>query len=458
MKKGLFIKKTKFKGSPDDLFKWHERPGALERLSPPWDPVEVISRNGGIKEGGKVKMYMKAGPVKYIWKALHTEYEEGKYFRDIMEKGPLSEWSHTHSFIKNDENNSFLEDKIQFALPLKTHGINFFKRFIKKNLDSIFNFRHKTLGNDLHLHNLYGKEKKTILISGASGLLGSALTPFFTTGGHEVLHLVRREPENENEIFWDPKKKKHGIEKSRKIDVIINLSGEHIGEGRWTDSKKKRIIDSRIDSTSLLIKLVSELDTPPEVMLSASAIGYYGGSEKEFVDENSSCGNDFISEVCNLWEDAALPVKKYGTRLVLLRIGVVLSPLGGALERMLQTIKFGVGGRLGNGKQYISWITTDDVINAIYFAMHNKEISGPLNLVTPTPVTNNSLTKSIGKILKRPTIFPVPALIIKVLFGEMGKEIVLSGVRVKPDKLINSGFTFLHEDLELGLRFMLGRE
>ncbi|MCP3922922.1 MAG: TIGR01777 family protein [Desulfobacterales bacterium] len=457
MKTNIFIKKTEFNCSKEELFEWHEREFALERLSPPFDPVKVISRKGsGIEIGAKVTIKMHAGLIPFIWKAEHTEYKKPDEFADIQVSGPFSFWKHTHT-ITDSGNKAFLEDKIEYSLPFGFILNKLFRKKIESNLSSIFKFRHKTLANDLILHSKYGKERKIILIAGASGQLGSALIPFFSTGGHKVIRLVRREHINQNEIFWDPSKGFLDLSKAGKIDAIINLSGENIGEGRWTKSKKAKIIESRTKTTKLLVDEILKLDDPPEVFISSSAIGFYGNTKENIVNEKSEQGSDFISEVCKLWEDAARSVEKAGVRLLNARIGVVCSPLGGALEKLITPTKMGFGGKLGSGKQHMSWIGMDDILGIFYYFIHDKKISGPVNICTPDSITNYDMIKAIGKALKRPTFFTVPSFIIKILFGKMGDEIVLSDMRVKPEVLINSSYEYICDDFDEYLKFVLGK-
>jgi uncharacterized protein (TIGR01777 family) len=455
----IFVKKTEFNCSKEELFNWHERDFALERLSPPFDPVEVIKKEGkGIDIGAKVALKMHIGIFPYTWKAKHTEYIQNEMFADIQTKGPFSFWKHTHIITPSDDDKAYLEDRIEYSLPFGFILNKLLKKKIESTLDVIFRYRHKILENDLLLHKESANSKKSILIAGASGQVGSALIPFLSTGGHKVIRLVRTNKNlSENQLFWDPQKGVLDLSKAGKIDVVINLSGENIGEGRWTETKKKKIIDSRTLTTKLLVDEILKMEVPPEVMISASAIGFYGNTGETIVTEENEKGTDFISEVCELWEDAAKPVKKGGTRLVTARIGVVCSPLGGALEKLLTPAKIGFGGKLGNGKQHMSWISMDDILGTFNFFMTEKRCEGPFNLCTNESISNLNMVKLIGKVLKRPSFFTVPSFIIKILFGQMGDEIVLSNMRVKPEKLQNMGYQFIWEDFEAYLKFVLGK-
>lgn len=458
MQKACFIKQLLINAPAEDVFQWHTRPGALERLSPPWDPIEVIEQHGGINKDATVLLKMKAGPFYYKWAAEHTDYQENRLFKDRQKRGPFAFWSHTHTFQPDPSDGCLMQDKIQYALPFDPISRPFVP-VIQKKLRRMFNYRHTTLANDLALHNARPKKQPlTIVISGASGLIGRAIIPFLTTGGHQVTRLVRKTEASRNQLFWDPfagKLERSGL---KNTDVIINLSGENIGLGRWTKAKKRKIIQSRIKTTALLSETIANLEPPPKVLLNASAIGYYGNQGDLTLTEDNDCGDDFISEVCRNWEKAAELAQKRGIRVVFLRIGVVLTPCGGALKKILLPFKMGLGGKFGSGRQYTSFIGIDDVIGAIYHIINNDSLEGPVNIVAPKPVTNLEFTKTLGKVLKRPTLFTAPEIAIKSLLGEMGQEILLSGTRVEPQKLVASGYNFRNPDLEGVLRHLIGRE
>ncbi len=301
------------------------------------------------------------------------------------------------------------------------------------------------------------KPKMTILVSGAGGVIGSVLVPFLTTGGHRVIKLVRRQSVSDNEIFWDPVSQKIDLKKAERIDAVIHLAGENIGNSRWTAKKKKTIIESRVKGTELLAKTISKLETKPTVFISASAIGYYGDRGETILTENDKSGNDFLSTVCSKWENATKDAVDGQIRTAFMRIGVVLTPEGGALKKLLLPFKLGAGGKTGSGRQYMSWICIDDVISSIHHVLMNDNISGPINLVSPNPVTNNAFTKILGKILMRPTFFPLPEAAINILFGEMGREILLSSTKVTPKKLLESGYKFRYPDLEKTFKHLLGK-
>lgn len=457
----FFTKQSRIQAPVEEVFQWHARPGALERLSPPWDPLEVIEKGPGIDEGTRVEMNMKAGPLplKIRWVAEHTQYEENSKFQDRQVRGPFKRWVHTHTFTSSPEGGTNLEDRIDFRLPFHPLGNLFGCRFILKKLERIFQYRHAITAGDMDAHqSRRHKEPLHILMSGASGVVGSSLIPFFTTGGHRVTRLVRRSSlKDENERFWDPQKGLIDIRDDDDFDVVIHLSGEHIGQGRWTPQKRKKIIESRNVTTSLIAKSISRLKKPPRAFLCASAIGYYGDQGNAVMTEENECGADFISNVCGEWEQAASPALEKGIRTVFLRIGVVLSPVGGALQRLLPTFKMGLGAKVGSGQQYMSWISMDDLIGTVYHAMDDDSLSGPVNLVAPNPVSNLEMARTLAKVISRPALFTIPAWLIKLVFGEMGKEVLLSSTRVSPKKILAAGYRFRHPDLEGALRHLLGK-
>lgn len=280
-----------------------------------------------------------------------------------------------------------------------------------------------------------------IVISGANGLIGSGLVDALSKEGERVLRLVRASPKHDTDILWDPARKKIELSKLEGVDAVIHLSGETVAQ-RWTEPVKKRIIDSRIESTRFLSETITALTKPPSVFVSASAIGFYGDCGADPVSEDSKQGNGFLADLCKNWEEAAAIAQTAGIRTVNLRIGMVLSRKGGALAKMLTPFLLGAGGRLGDGKQFISWISLDDLIECIQFVIKNETMSGPVNAVSPESVTNAQFTKALAEAIKRPALFPVPAFALRILFGQMAEEMLLSGAIVKPDKLVSAGFKF----------------
>lgn len=297
-----------------------------------------------------------------------------------------------------------------------------------------------------------------ILVSGSTGFIGSALVSFLTANGHRVTRLVRSEPKpGASEAFWDPAVGTIDVRGLQGVEAAVHLAGENIAEGRWTAAKKARIRSSRTEGTHLLAQALTELANRPKVLICASAVGFYGDRGDETLREDSAPGKGFLADVCRDWEAASKPAAAKGIRVVHLRNGVVLGPNGGALAKMLLPFRAGVGGVIGSGKQYLSWISLDDLLGAIYFALTNGSLSGPVNAVAPNPATNREFTKALGRVLKRPTIFPMPASAARLAFGEMADEMLLSSARVEPARLQAAGYQFKHPTLEEALRHVLGK-
>jgi len=297
-----------------------------------------------------------------------------------------------------------------------------------------------------------------VLVTGSSGLIGSALLPLLTTGGHEVRRLVRVGGERRPDVVqWDPINGTIDTAALEGLDAVVHLAGESIAGGRWTAEKKGRIRDSRVDGTALLVKALSGLARPPRTLVAASAIGFYGDRGTDVVDEDSAPGAGFLADVVREWEAAAQPAAQRGIRVVNLRLGIVLSPAGGALASMLPPFRFGAGGPVGGGAQYMSWVAIDDAIGAVLHALTTPGLSGPVNVVAPHPVTNREFGKTLGQVLSRPAFLPLPAFAVRLAFGEMGEALLLGSARVEPHRLIESGYAFRYPDLEGALRHLLGK-
>jgi len=297
-----------------------------------------------------------------------------------------------------------------------------------------------------------------IAVTGSTGLVGSALVARLEGRGHLVRRLVRHEVKDaEREICWNPDTGEIDAAELNGVDAVVHLAGENIAGRRWSEDFKRRILKSRTTGTRLLAETLAQLEMKPSVLVSASATGFYGNRGDEAVDELSPSGNGFLAEVCREWEAAAEPAHDAGIRLVKLRIGPVLSPKGGALAKMLPPFKMGLGGVIGSGRQYFSWIALDDLLNAIVFALETESLVGPVNAVAPGAVTNREFTKTLGRVLGRPTIFPMPAFAARLAFGEMADEMLLGGVRVAPHELTAANFNFAYPELEPALRHLLDK-
>jgi len=292
-----------------------------------------------------------------------------------------------------------------------------------------------------------------VLITGASGLIGTALRKSFEEKGYELLLASRKEPKREDEVQWSPDTGFDDVDLLRLegLDAVVHLAGENIAGLRWTDEKKKAIRDSRVHGTRTMIEAFARLEKKPEVFVSASAIGFYGDRGDDEMTETSSSGDTFLSEVCKEWESESRRAEDMGIRTVLLRNGIVLSKDGGALGTMLTPFKFGVGGVIGSGKQWMSWVSLDDVVAIINFAIENEKIRGAINVASPEPVTNEEFTKTLGDVLYRPTFLPLPEFAVNLVFGEMGDALLIDSTKVIPKRLRDAGFEFKYPDLKTAI-------
>lgn len=299
-----------------------------------------------------------------------------------------------------------------------------------------------------------------VLVSGATGLIGTALSNELTSGGHRVTKLSRSRPSSEDTVRWDPDRGSLDASRLEGMDAVVHLAGEIIFSGptdRWTPAKKQRIMDSRKKGTRLLSEAIAGLSEPPKVMVSASAVGYYGDHGNELLTEESGMGSDFLADVCREWESAADPAREAGIRVAHPRFGLVLSPEGGALGTTLPIFKLGLGGKIGDGRQYWSWVTLDDVAGATVHALTNENVSGPVNVGSPNPLTNAEYTKILGGVLNRPTVLPLPAPAARLMLGEVADALLLASQRMEPAKLKQTGYEFRHPELEGALRHLLGK-
>lgn len=440
-----------------DVFDWHMRPGALERLIPPWADARVVSRDGEVAAGGRVHVRVKRGPLGFDWRLRHTAFEPGRLFRDEQESGPFRSWKHTHEFEPAGEGTR-LRDRIEWEPPAAPAATVFARPAVEREMRRMVAFRQCRLAHDLARHAALSGKPLTVAVTGSSGFVGTALRHFLATGGHSVVSVVRRKPDPaRGEIAWDPMEGRIDREGLEGVDAVVHLAGENLAGSRWTPAKKNAIRRSRLVGTRVLVNALDQLRRPPRVLVSASATGYYGDRGAERLTEASSPGRGFLPDLCRVWESEAAKAERSGVRVVLLRTGLVLSPAGGALGSMLLPFKLGVGGRLGGGRQFVSWIDHDDLLGLVLHAVATPSLRGPVNAVAPHPVPNATFATALGRALGRPSLVPVPSLAVRAMFGEMGTALLLQGARVLPEAAQKGGFRFTYEGVDESLAFQLGR-
>ncbi len=370
-------------------------------------------------------------------------------------------WEHSHDFEENGDT-TIITDTIEYKLP-PLHFISKYVAgpFVRTKLSRMFAYRQNVSKNDIEILHEYNQQPKTIVVSGATGAVGSELIPYLQTqGGHKVIRMVRNEKQLcIGDVCWNPNAELTE-DIFEDVDVMIHLAGEPIGgDENWTNEKKLSIVDSRVRSTSLLAKTISNMTKPPKLLICASAIGYYGDRGEEELDEESETGKDFISHVCYQWEKATKAAEDKGIRVVHLRIGVALSPpAGGALQRTYKLFSLGgLGTVFGSGRQHLSWVSMDDVLYAMTHIMETESLNGAVNLTSPNSVRWQEFADTLAKVLNRPRFLRIPEWLIKLVYGQMGEEVLLSSANVKPKKLLESGFRFRYPLLTDALKHLLGR-
>jgi uncharacterized protein (TIGR01777 family) len=429
----------------DEVFAWHGRPGAFTRLAPPWQPPSLIKEAESLSDGTAILGF----PGGLKWEARHqpTRYHPPNQFVDKLDSWPLRSvmtWTHHHGFSAVDEQTTLVTDTVDTPVPTPL-------------LRPMFRYRHRQLADDLAAHAWaaeFGRGPLTIAMTGASGVVGTALKALLTTGGHRVVSLVRRDPANNDERRWDPDNPAPDLVEG--VDAVVHLAGASIA-GRFNDSHKKAVRDSRIGPTAALASVIAAT-TPAPALISASAIGFYGYDRcDEQLDETASRGDGFLADVVADWEDATTRAADAGVRVVTVRTGIVQAAAGGTLRLMRPLFTLGLGGRLGDGKQWLSWIGIDDLLDIYYRAILDDALSGPINAVAPNAVRNTEYTAALARTVHRPAIVPVPSLGPQVILGAEGaRELALASQHVLPARLTELGHGFRWPEVTDALRHQLG--
>ncbi|GFG64079.1 nucleoside-diphosphate sugar epimerase [Mycobacterium kubicae] len=436
----------------DEVFAWHTRPGAFTRLSPPWQPMKLVTEAESV-EDGRATLALPGG-LRWVAEHQADSYDPPRRFVDAIGGDGLASlparvavnWRHTHEFEEVGTDQTRVIDRVATPVPARA-------------LRPMFAYRHRQLADDLAAHRLaaaHGLAPATIAITGSSGLVGSALAAFLSTGGHRVIRLVRGAPNGSAERRWDTDDPDPALLAG--VDAVIHLAGASIA-GRFTDKHRKAIRDSRIGPTRRLAEAVALTPNGPRALISASAIGYYGYDRGDAtLTEDSERGDGFLADVVVDWEDATSAAEQAGVRVVRVRTGIVQSPRGGTLRLMRPLFGAGLGGRLGAGRQWLSWIGIDDLIDVYHRALWDTDLSGAVNAVAPQPVRNSDYTRTLARVLRRPAVLPVPPLGPRILLGQQGaRELALASQRVLPERLTRTGHRFRQPDLQSALRHLLGR-
>lgn len=440
---------------PQEVFAWHLRPGAFQRMQPPWLAVAVLAARGGVADGGELDLSVPVlGPLRRRWLARHEGFVPGREFRDRQVVGPFREWLHIHR-VRPEGRGCVLEDQIEYALPGGAIGRALGQATVERQLARVWAHRHRRLRQDLDRHAaVRGRGPLRVAISGATGLIGGALATFLSSGGHRVQRLVRGAACGDD-IAWEPGRALDTAALEG-CDAVVHLAGRAVAT-RWSEAAKTDIRRSRVDATAHLARALAGMRTPPRTLICASAIGIYGDRGDQPVKEDSALGGGFLADVCRDWEAACDPARQAGIRVVNARLGVVIAGTGGALAKMLTPARAGLGGPIGGGRQWMSWIGLEDAVGAIHHLLFADDVAGPVDLVAPEPVTNAAFMRTLGRVLRRPAALPVPRAAVELFFGEMGRATILASTRVLPGRLLARGFPFLQPDLATALRCELGR-
>ncbi len=452
-----FEKASPIPCSARELFEWHAMPGAFQRLSPPWQPVELIREDPGLDVGKRIELKLGTPIGTRTWLAEHVECTYGEGFVDTQLKGPFVSWTHRHRFRHIDEQNCELIDEIDFELPAGRAGAALAGDYTLEKLERSFAYRHAITRSDVGLgRQLPDFRSLRILISGGSGFLGTNLSAFLRAQGHEV-KVLTRSPRLPGDVRWDPANGEVELPRLEGFDAVFHLAGANLSSARWTEARKRELWSSRVDATRFLVDALDRLEKPPSVFLGGSGIGYYGSAAEAVFDESSRRGEGFLAELCEAWEAAAWRAESLGCRVVNLRTGVVLDPRGGALAKMLPAFKLGGGGPLGSGAQWFPWIALEDWIRIATWCLFDRRIVGPVNLVAPGIVRQRDFAQILGKVLRRPAFLPAPRFALKMLLGEMADEALFASTNAVPAALGETDCDFALGELEVALRFCLGR-
>ncbi len=422
-------------------------------------------RYDGLYEGSQAVLEVKA-PWRRRWVARHETVEPPRRFVDVQQDGPMASWRHEHRLEPAGAEACVLHDTVSYEMPMGPLGSLAHRWFARAQIEQMFTYRHRLLQQDLAEHQSVSQGKAwKIAVTGSGGGIGSALVAFLESGGHTVVRVKRgagAKGPTAQRVGFEIEGAASLAQGLSGCDAVVHLAGEPILDGpggRWDEAKRERILKSRTEGTQEIAHAIAQADAKPGVLVCASAMGYYGyDRHAEVLTESSQKGQGFLSDVTAQWEAAAGPARDAGVRTVHLRFGMVLDPRSGGLASMLPPFKLGLGGRLGTGTQWMSWISIEDAVSVVHHAIGDERYAGAINSVSPQPVTNQQFTQTLATVLKRPAVLPAPAFALKLVFGaDLTQAMLLGSFRVIPERLSQLGYAFRHPDLETCLRTLLGR-
>jgi len=462
----LFERSASIPQDRQELFQYHANPGAIDRLIPPWENVRIERRSDTLAVGSEVILRNSVFGVPMRWHARHTQLDAPKSFQDIQLSGPFQSWVHDHRFESVNSKNSILHDRIQFEIKFGSPG-KLALPIVRSKLDSMFAYRHLTTQADLKLKeflepHVLGR-KLRIGVTGSTGMIGRRLVDLISVLGHQAVCILRKDssrdlfPVSSSSVVWDQTDGFSDLNAVSNLDAVVHLAGKGIASSRWTQSTKQSIRDSRVAGTAALVRDLCRLESPPKAFVCASGVGCYGDRGDQVLDETQPYGNDFLASLARDWESAAMEFSRCsGNRVVVGRLGIALHPRQGALAKTLLPFRLGIGGPIGNGRQYWSWIHVDDAAAAFLFLAVNPKSEGAYNLVAPEQTDNRTIGRTLGRVLHRPSLLPAPAFALRILLGEMADALLLTSTRADCKRLNEEGFPFRTPELEACLRHVLG--
>ena len=451
------------------LFEYHANPGALNRLIPPWENIAIQQRSDSLDVGSEVVLRNSLFGLPVTWRAVHTQLNPPEGFQDIQVSGPFKTWIHDHQFQGDGIGQSKLIDRIHFETKFGLLGTIGWP-IVRAKLQAMFAYRHRTTHGDLRLQSFLrpftSNRPLRIGVTGSAGMIGRRLVDLISVLGHNAVRILRPTsidraqdfPNSATAIVWQPGRGFSDNATMQELDAVIHLAGKGIASGRWTASAKQSIRVSRIEGTKQLVQDLCNLASPPKAFVSASGVGFYGDRSSDVLDESESPGDDFLAKLAVDWESAALGFERSGNRVAIARLGIALHPRQGALSKLLLPFKLGLGGPIGSGRQYWSWIDVDDAAAGFLYLAANPKCFGAYNLVAPEQTDNRTFSKTLANVLFRPSLLPVPAFALRVLLGEMADAMLLSSTRAHCKRLVDEGFPFRSPSLKDCLRHVLGYE